>query len=47
MKIVIAQTNTTPLDFQGNTDQIKLAMETARADKTISLVVTPELSIPG
>ena len=47
MKIVIAQTNTTPLDFQGNTDQIKLAMETARADTTISLVVTPELSIPG
>ena len=47
MKIVIAQTNTTPLDFQSNTDQIKLAMETARADTTISLVVTPELSITG
>jgi len=47
MKIVIAQTNTTPLDFQGNTDQIKLAMDKASADTTISLVVTPELSIPG
>jgi len=47
MKIVTAQTNTTPLDFKGNTDQIKQAMKIAKTDKNIKLVVTPELSIPG
>jgi len=47
MKIIIAQTNTTPLDFEGNTNQIKQAMDMAQLNKDVKLVVTPELSIPG
>ena len=47
MKVIIAQTNTTPLDFEGNTNQVKQAMDIAQLNKDVKLVVTPELSIPG
>ena len=45
MKILIAQTNTTPNDFEGNFQQIKDAID-AGLNK-VDLIVTPELSIPG
>lgn len=46
MKVLIAQTNTTPRDFIGNCNQIKMAINHAKDAKAL-LVVTPELSIPG
>lgn len=46
MKVLIAQTNTTPRDFAGNIAQIKEAITMARASNP-DLIVTPELSIPG
>lgn len=45
MKILIAQTNTTPNDFDGNFEQIKRAID--KGWGAVDLVVTPELSIPG
>lgn len=46
MKVLVAQTNTTPRDFEGNVAQIVFAIDEAEA-KGADLVVTPELSIPG
>lgn len=45
MKVLIAQTNTTPNDFNGNFQQIKDAIEVGL--NKVDLIVTPELSIPG
>ncbi len=46
MKVLLAQTNTTPGDFEGNCNQIGAAM--TEADRlNANMVVLPELSIPG
>ena len=46
MKILIAQTNTTPRDFEKNVEQIYTAIQKGSSSK-VDLVITPELSIPG
>lgn len=46
MKVVIGQTNPTPGDFDGNVAQIKESIHAAK-EAGASLVVTPEMSIPG
>jgi NAD+ synthetase len=46
MKVLIAQTNTTPRDFEGNVGQILTAVYEAKKNGA-QLIVTPELSIPG
>ena len=46
MKACLGQINTTPGDFAGNFARIKQGVETA-ADAGCSLIVFPELSIPG
>lgn len=46
MKVIIAQTNTTPRDFAGNTAQILDAINLAKKHNA-DLVVSPELSICG
>jgi NAD+ synthase (glutamine-hydrolysing) len=46
MKVLLAQTNTTPGDFEGNFKQINSAMSSAYKQKA-DMVVFPELSIPG
>ena len=46
MKVCLAQINTTPGDFSGNLEKVKLGIEVAskaRAD----LIVFPELTLPG
>jgi len=45
MKTLIAQTNTTPNDFEGNFQQIEAAIKEGL--NKVDLIVTPELSIPG
>ena len=47
MKILIAQINTIPGDFNGNTQKIIDALQVAKSDGNIKLVVSPELGIPG
>ena len=46
MKVSVAQINTTPCDFRGNVDRIKVGIKKAGEDKS-SLVVFPELTICG
>jgi NAD+ synthase/NAD+ synthase (glutamine-hydrolysing) len=46
MKVLIAQLNTTPRDFNGNLAQIKMAIEKGIA-ANVDLIVTPEASING
>src|SRR5690242_15955274 len=46
MKVLLAQTNTTPGDFSGNVAQIEAGIVDA-AKKDADMVVFPELSIPG
>lgn len=45
MKVLLAQINTTPGDFSGNFKQISDAI--CSTDKTVDMVVFPELSLPG
>ena len=46
MKILLAETNTTPRDFKDNTEQILSAINYG-GNASVDLIVTPELSIPG
>lgn len=48
MKIMLAQINTTPRDFNGNLERIEKALdEAARASGRPDLIVFPEMAIPG